>query len=124
MVASDERRPDGRNLIPWKKGKCLAWDATVADTFAPTYLTATNVKAGSAAEILSAKKIEKYRALENRYVFYPIAAETMGPIDEGSLELLSEIGRRLTEISGEPRESQFIFQRFSIILQRGQCSII
>ena len=122
MVASDERRPDGRTLIPWKKGKCLAWDATVADTFAPTYLAATSVKAGSAAEILSAKKIEKYRALENRYVFFPVAAETMGLIDEGSLELLREIGRRLTEISGEPRESQFIFQRFSIILQRGNAA--
>ena len=76
------------------------------------------------AEIISAKKIEKYRALENRYVFCPVAAETIGPIDEGSLELLSEIGRRLTEISGEPRENQFIFQRFSIILHAArQCSI-
>ena len=57
MVASDERRPDGCTLIPWKKSKCLAWDATVADTFAPTYLAARSVKAGSAAEILSAKKL-------------------------------------------------------------------
>ena len=38
----------------------------------------------------------------------------MGPIDEGSLELLREIGRRLTEISGEPRESQFIFSAFQL----------
>ena len=68
------------------------------------------------------QKIENYRALENRYVLFPVAAETMGPIDEGSLELLREIGRRLTEISGEPRESQFIFQRFSIILQRGNAA--
>ena len=48
----------------------------------------------SAAEILYAKKIEKYQALENRYVFFPVAAETMGPIDEGSLELLREIDLR------------------------------
>ena len=122
MVASDERRPDGRTLIPRKKGKCLAWYATVADTFAPTYLKATSVKAGSAAEILSAKNFEKYQALENRYVFCTVAAETMGPIDEGSLELLRENGRQLTKISGEPRGSQYIFQRFSIILQRGNAA--
>ena len=86
------------------------------------------------------KKVEKCRAFENRYVFCPVAAETMGPIEEGSLELLGEIGRRLIsgefhfifsfsfqekfhfEISGEPRETQFIFQGFSIILQRGNAA--
>ena len=26
-------RPDGLTLVPWKEGKCLAWDVTVADTF-------------------------------------------------------------------------------------------
>ena len=122
LITSDERRPDGLTLVPWNKGKCLAWDATVADTFAPTYLSATSVKAGSGAELLANKKLEKYQDLEQRYIFCPVAVETMGPIDEESSKLLSAIGRHITEHTGEPRESQFLYQRLSIIIQRGNAA--
>ena len=47
LFNSDERRPDGITFVPWSKGKCLTWDATVADTYAQTYLPATSVKAGA-----------------------------------------------------------------------------
>ena len=53
-------RPDGLTLIPWKEGKCLTWDVTVADTFAAAYVTATSVKVGEAAARLAANKREKY----------------------------------------------------------------
>ena len=122
LITSDERRPDGLTLVPWNKGKCLAWDATVADTFAPTYLSATSVKAGTGAELLANKKLEKYQDLEQRYIFCPVAVETMGPIDEESSKLLSAIDRHITEHTGEPRESQFLYQRLSIIIQRGNAA--
>ena len=122
LFNSDERRPDGITLVPWSKGKCLTWDSTVADTYAQTYLPATSVKAGAAAEVLAVNKSEKYRDLEQHYIFCPVAVETMGPIDEESLKFLSAIGRHITEISGEPRESQFLFQRLSIIIQRGNAA--
>ena len=94
----------------------------MADTFAPTYLSATSVKAGSGAELLASKKLEKYQDLEQRYIFCPVAVETMGPIDEESMNLLSAIGRHITEHTGEPRESQFLYQRLSIIIQRGNAA--
>ena len=94
----------------------------MADTYAQTYLSATSVKAGAAAEVLAVNKFEKYRDLEQHYTFCPVAVETMGPIDEESLKFLSAIGRHITEISGEPRESQFLFQRLSIIIQRGNAA--
>ena len=115
LSKTDERRPDGRTLIPWKKGKCLAWDSTVADTYAPTYLNTTSVKAGSAAECLARLKSDKYRDLTQRYIFCPVAVETMGSIGEEGIELLSAIGRQASDISGEPREGHFIFQRLSIL---------
>jgi len=36
-----------------------------------------------------------------------------------AVELVQEIGRRATLITGEPRESTFLFQQLSIALQRG-----
>ena len=51
QFSRQEKRPDGITLIPWREGKCLA-----CDTFAPTYLSATSVKAGSTADHLASKK--------------------------------------------------------------------
>ena len=82
----------------------------MADIFAPTYLTATSVKAGSAAENYSIRrKNEKYRALENRHAFYPVAAETMGRSMKVFLNYWGGggIGRRSNGISGEPRRDNF-----------------
>ena len=96
LLKSDCKRPDGITLIPWREGKCLAWDATVGDTFAPTYLSATSVKAGSAADHLASKKRTKYADLRHNFYFCPIAVETMGPIEDEGAELLTSIGRYIT----------------------------
>ena len=32
----------GVSIVPWKSGKLLVWDATCPDTFAPSYLAASN----------------------------------------------------------------------------------
>ena len=34
LCRSDGKRPDGMSLIPWKSGKLLLWDVTVASTLA------------------------------------------------------------------------------------------
>ena len=118
LLKSDCKRPDGITLIPWREGKCLAWDATVGDTFMPTYLSATSVKAGAAADHLASKKRIKYADLRHNFYFCPIAVETMGPIEDEGAELLTSIGRYITKNTGDPRESSFLFQRLSIIIQR------
>ena len=45
------KRPDGASLIPWKRDRSVAWDVTVANTFAASYISATEVEAGFAAEL-------------------------------------------------------------------------
>lgn len=46
--------PDGLNLMPWRPGRSLIWDATVADTLAASYQPDTSLK-------VAARKHVKYR---------------------------------------------------------------
>ena len=40
------------------------------------------------------------------------------------LTYLSQVGRRLTSLSGDPRETSFLFQRLSMIVQRFNSALI
>ena len=51
--------------------------------------------------------------------FVPIAVETGGALNELALEFITKLGRRIARITQEPFETQFLFQRLSISLQRG-----
>jgi len=51
-------------------------------------------------------------------LFQPVAIETLGPLNASAVNFLSEVGRRLTSLSGDPRETLFLFQRLSMLIQR------
>jgi hypothetical protein len=121
LSRSDGKRPDGLTLIPWQGGKSLIWDVTVADILAASHLATTSRLTGGAAESASDKKDSKYSSLTNTYTFMPIAFETMGPLSSKALSFLAELGRRISAVSGDPRESSFLFQRISIAIQRFNC---
>jgi len=53
------------------------------------------------------------------HIFYPVAIETGGTCKHWAVEPVQEIGRRATLITGEHKESTFLFQQLSIALQRG-----
>ena len=118
LCRSDGKRPDGMTLIPWRSGRSLVWDATVADTVAATYLPSTSLSPGAAAEAAASRKTAKYVDLTSAYTFLPLAFETLGPINHDALCFLSELGRRLTQQSGDIREGSFLFQRLSVVIQR------
>ena len=46
----DGKRPDRASLIPWKRGKLLAWDVTVPDTCAASHIGETAENAEAAIE--------------------------------------------------------------------------
>ena len=78
LSRSDGKRPDGATLVPWSRGKPLAWDVTVPDTYAASHIQATAISAGAAAEKASDNKRVKYNDLATTNIFIPIAVETSG----------------------------------------------
>ena len=118
LARTDGKRPDGLTLVPWSLGKALTWDVTVATTLAESYIVSSSRSAGAAAEHAAIRKTDKYSQLPACYIFQPIALETLGAINTSAIEFLSEVGKRISQISGEPRATQFLFQRLSVGLQR------
>jgi hypothetical protein len=118
LSRSDGRRPDGLSLIPWQNGKPVTWDVTVATTLSNSYISASAGSGGAAAELAASKKISKYADLPASYIFQPIALETLGTMNGSAAEFFTDLGRRISIVSGEEREGLFLFQRLSVTLQR------
>ena len=52
-------------------------------------------------------------------MFIPVAIETGGPWNVEEIELIQEIGMRITLINGATRETEYLFQRISIAIRKG-----
>ena len=88
---------------------------------APFYAAILSVLAGLVAEQSPARKLAKYSELAINHIFVPIAMESLGPICAEALTFLSELGRRMSVVTGDMRETTFLFQRLSIAIQRFNC---
>jgi hypothetical protein len=119
LIPGSGLRPDGVTTVPWSRGKCLAWDATVPDTLAPSHLPDTAANAGAAASAAATEKHGKYSALDHSHVVMPVSVETLGSWDPESLQFITSLGRKLTAITNDPRETTYLLQRISVAVQRG-----
>ena len=64
-------------------------------------------------------KNTKYSQLSSTHIFFPVAIETAGTWHYQTVELRQEVGRRTANITGDARETTYLFQQLSIALQRG-----
>ena len=48
----------------------------------------------------------------------PIAVETLGPINESASDFFSLLTKKISHHSGDERETAFMFQRVSVLVQR------
>ena len=119
LCTRDGKRPDGVTQVPWKRGRCLAWDATCPDTYAQSHIQACSVQAGSAATVAETAKTQKYSDIIAGVDFVPFAIETSGVWGEKALDMTKEVGRRLKDVTNEPRSTTFLRQRLSVAVQRG-----
>ena len=75
-----------------------------------------------AASHASNLKHHKYSALATTHLFVPVAVETFGPWNDEGINFISELGRRITLVTGDTREKSCLFQRISAAIQLGNAA--
>ena len=94
-------------------------DATCSDTYAPSNIGVAVTGAGAVAEKSEQHKICKYSHLDSSYMFTPMAVETSGVFGPQSLKFIEDLGRRLKTTTDEANSKQYLLQRISMAIQRG-----
>src|SRR6218665_244918 len=118
LIRTDGKRPDGATLVPWAREKYISWDFTAIHTYAASYLHLSSSIPGGVAEHAADRKRNKYATLPASHEFVPIAVEILDTINREGCKFLLELGRRGAGVSGDPRETVFLFQRLSVCIQR------
>jgi hypothetical protein len=124
LCRDDGKRPDGLSVLPWANGRCLVWDFTCPDTLAVSHLNRAVLSPSAVANDAEHRKTMKYRSLASLYRFTPIAVETLGALGDEASAFFGDLGRRIASVTAEPRSSQFLMQRLSVALQRGNAACI
>ena len=89
---------------------------TVICPLANSYLQSATASAGAVAELAATRKVVKYSALEDQYIFQPFAVESLGSMNSDANKFLADLGWGIYRISG--RKTNFVFQHISILLFR------
>ena len=94
------------------------------DTLARSYIAATSQLAGAAADAAEDRKRSKYQALDSRFIVQPVGFETLGTWGAGAKTFLAEVGSRVKQATGNVRSMEFLRQRVSIEIQRGNAAAV
>jgi len=124
LSRDDGKRPDGLTVLPWSGGRCMIWDFTCPDTLAASHLNRAVIGPGAVANDAERRKATKYMALSGRYIFTPVAVESLGALGEEAMTFFRDIGRRIAAVTAEPRSFQFLMQRLSVAIQYGNAACI
>ena len=111
-------------VFPYSHGKCLTWDATCVDTFASTSVVDCAVVPGSAASTAEERKREHYRNITDRYHFEPVAVETTGVLGPSTTAFLKRLGKQVSAVTGDKRETSWLMERLSLAVVRGNAASI
>ena len=94
------------------------------DTFAQGQYKDSARQAGFAATKAEAAKCQKYHDLQSNYHLQPVAMETTGVYGKSTAPFLSGLATKLVDVSGDSRERQWLHQRLSLAVARGNAASI
>lgn len=128
LCMEDAKRSDVVTALPISQGKPWAADITCVNTVFPIYLPKTTVKAGTGAtERATVRELQKratYEELQEDFVFSGIGVETFGSYGPEAGKMVSLLGKMIKEKTDEPRSRQFLRQRISVCLQKGDAKYV
>ena len=110
--------------MPWANGKCLIWDFTCSHTLAPSFLNRAVLGPSNVASDAENRKFSKYSCLLPRFIFVPVAVETIDALGSEAIKFFTDVGRRLRLTTHEARSSQYLLQRLSVAVQLGNAACI
>ena len=70
------------------------------------------------------RKRTKYCHLAMNHIFTPVAIETSGVFGPESRKFIHELGHRLEQVTGDANSLNYLLQRLSIAIQRGNSASI
>ena len=111
-------------MLPFAQGRALIFDVTTRCTLAPTYVQASARNVGHVAELADRDKREKYRELATNYLFQPVAFDTFGPASASTVQFIKQLGRKMALSNGDDRSGDYLFQRLSLSVQRGNAAAV
>lgn len=120
----DGKTLDGLLLVPWERGKSILWDAICSCTFAISNIEPSSTQAGFASSSAERREMEIYKDFLQNYCFISPGFETIGAWKPAATKMIATIGRKIFECTGEIRSTEFLKQRLSIAIQRGNAASV
>jgi len=96
------------------------WRGTCPDTLAFSTQPSPDMEP---LPIKPSKKRTKYACL-TIYKFVPVAVETLGALGREAYDLMLERSQRIALATGERRATEFLLQKLSAVIQRGNASCV
>ena len=121
LMRNDGRHPDGVTMLPWSRGRYLAWDFTCVQRLATSHLSKGRQESSSVATAKEAIKRQHCNDIPSCYTLEPVAIETLG---DSSSDFLRKLAKRILEQTGEKCFFAWLRQHLSIAVQRENATCI
>ena len=128
LIPGEDVRPADVLLPYWENGRDTTVDVTVVSSLQDATVAGAAATPGHALQFAFSKKVNKAsdtcraQGLE----FIPFVVEALGGFHSAADRQVKKLGAALARHNGQPEDeaSRHIFQRLSILLQKGNASMI